>query len=159
MFGKLVNDKIQGEVDEDIYVAALERERDWIYLRLDAIRSDVWNDDTPHDSAVCSEYWSLNTRLNYIIMQIGSPDEESLWTNDEVSAQITEEELAKACERLDSATAQAREYGDYLRDNPGSPYLEKERNRWLEIIRKRKEEVLRLENILIDNPKSGWLPF
>lgn len=159
MFGKSVNDKIQGEVDEDVYVAALERERDWINRRLDAIRSDVWNDDTPHDSAICNEYYALNARSDAILSQIAAPDEESLWTSDEVSAALVEEDLVKARDRLYRAEKNIYHRQQFVENGTATDYTVRELRMWESVVEDRKAEVYRLENLLIDNPASGWIPF
>lgn len=159
MIGELVNSKIQAEVDEDVYVAALEKERAWIEKRQMAIYIQEDGNMPELHSDAGAEWKALNTRLDFINEQLRQPSEETLWTADDVAASVVEEDLAKAHRRLHSADVQYLEACDYCRQNPGSPYGEKQANRWLQILWARQEEVYRLENLLIDNPASGWLPF
>lgn len=149
------------EHDSEIeqYVEALEKERAWIYARMSKIEPDVIRQSTPDNADIVIEWGKLETRLHFINDRLEQPDEETLWPTDELSAALVEEDLVKARERLDSAIEKLRYWQEVADLNDSWRSVAKERNRWAKIAWERQEEVFGLENLLIDNPASGWLPF
>jgi hypothetical protein len=137
----------------------LEEKRTILQKRVDAIIMDVYDSNTSSDATICEEYRSLEAEIVLIYEQIGKPNLHDLWTSDETAAWVCEEDLASAKERVQSAESMVRNWQYFLSRYTGSQAEVEELTYWQGVVKDRKAEVLRIEDLLVDNPASGWIPF
>lgn len=102
---------------------------------------------------------AIINRLIDIDALIGTPDETALFTSDDASAWVNEENLAAANARLRNARERAtRSFNDMVKASFVHAYRRaNERDEeaalfWLDMARA-------IENHLMDNPASHWLPY